>query len=121
VGRTEAGLAQPAVQLRGGVHLRPGAEVDEQPEEVGRGRLAAARVREGVHHGQRPAGRERLVDLAEEADDLAGRQVVDKVEAKHGVVPTAQVIRGRVPVAVPDPVGHSGLGDDLPADRRAAR
>jgi hypothetical protein len=95
------------------VYLRPGTEVDEQPEEVRRCRLAAGRVREGVHDGQHPARRERLVDLAEEADDLVGRQVMDEVEAEHAVVPAAQIIGGRVPFAVLDP------GPVRPGSRRA--
>src|SRR5579875_3494285 len=117
----EARPAEPLVELPGRVHLRPGAEVDEQPEEVRGGRPAATGLGEDVHHGQRTAGRERLADPAEEGGDPGTRQMVDKVEAEHRVIPAAQVRRGRVPVAVPDPARHPGPGDDLPADRRAAR
>jgi hypothetical protein len=52
--------------------------------------------------------------------------VVHEVEAEHRVVATtqvtgAQVTGGRVAVPEPHPVGHPGRGDDLAADRRAAR
>jgi len=62
--------------------------------------------------------------------------VVHEVEAEHRVVATAQVtgapvagtqasraqvVGGRVAVPEPHPVGHPGGGDDLAADRRAAR
>ena len=57
----------------------------------------------------------------EKPADLVGFEMVHQVEAEHGVVPGAQVIRGRVPVAIPDPVRQAGRGDDLAADRRAAR
>ena len=61
------------------------------------------------------------MDPAEEADDLVGGQVVDKIEAQHGVIPAAQVVCRRVPVPVLNAVGHPGPGDDLAANRRAAR
>jgi len=57
--------------------------------------------------------------------------MVHEVEAEHRVVATtqvtgaqvtgAQVTGGRVAVPEPHPVGHPGRGDDLAADRRAAR
>jgi hypothetical protein len=52
--------------------------------------------------------------------------VVHEVETEHRVVAAAQASRaqvtgGRVAVPEPDPVGHPGRGDDLAADRRAAR
>jgi hypothetical protein len=52
--------------------------------------------------------------------------VVHEVEAEHRVVAAAQVagaqiIGGRVAVPEPHPVGHPGRGDNLAADRRAAR
>jgi hypothetical protein len=61
------------------------------------------------------------VDPVEKPADLVGFEMVHEVEAKHGVVPAAQVIGGRVPLAVLDPVRQAGRGDDLAADRRAAR
>jgi len=47
--------------------------------------------------------------------------VVHEVEAEHRVVASAQVNSGRVAVPEPNAVGHPGGGDDLAADRRAAR
>jgi hypothetical protein len=108
------------------VHLRARAEVDEQAEEVRRRGRAAGRVGEGVHHRQRAAWRQCLAGLAEQGGDLVRAQVVHEVEAEHRVVATAQVTGaqvtgGRVAVPEPHPVGHPGGGDDLAADRRAAR
>ena len=76
--------------------------------------------REQVQHGERPARLERVVDPAKQRHVLLGAQVVDQVEAERAVVGTAEVDLERVALAVLDAVGHAVLGDDLPADRRAA-
>src|SRR6202046_447858 len=59
--------------------------------------------------------------LREETDDVVLSKVVDEIEAEHTVEPAAQLGRGRVAIPMQDPIRHPRLGDDLPADRRAAR
>jgi hypothetical protein len=123
--RREAGVAQPAAELPRRVHAGPRAEVDEQRQHVGLGTGAAARLGEDVEHRQGAARLEHVADPAEQGGGGLGRQVVDEVEAQHRVVALVgagrEVRRGRVTVAEPHPVGQAGGGDQLTADRGAAR
>jgi hypothetical protein len=103
------------------VHLRAGAQVDEQREQIGvRGR-APALVGEDVEDGEGAAGPQRRPGPAEQARGLLGCQVMDQVEAEHRVVAVAEVRACRVAFTEPHPVGQAGRGDDLPADGGAAR
>src|SRR5690242_3434253 len=98
--RSQAGRAQPAVQLRDAERARARTEKREQTEVVRGGRGRSIAVHESVHNGQYTLWGQRSTDLCEQLDDLVGREMVHQVETKDDVVRAAEFCRERVLGAV---------------------